>query len=189
MNSHHIFSQQLVQLYSNIRTKSLTRTIILGKNKELVQKLLLVISYFIRCSEAFVIDQEVPENFSNFEVNTKSDIPKTEVSPERTTGNGNTHRLQMIPVTFTDTKRASTLPTEQLAAEYGFQKHFSLPRSLMASICSKHCSDFALMGAYDLDFDSLLDDMQHWIEYPLLRDNPEGKLKQACCLVVDTDVG
>jgi len=149
------------------------RTIVVGKEKELVDCFLILISYFIRCSQVHLRKQneEIIFEFGDSSLHFTSEEGQSFVS----TNPVDTTTLQVIELEFPP------------IGNQPLDEQQSLCRSLFASYCDRYCSDFVLMGlkpSYDL-VPLIAQDLKAWVNHPPLR--PELALGHTACIVIDTD--
>ncbi|CAJ0645815.1 13625_t:CDS:10 [Entrophospora sp. SA101] len=68
------FDEHVTDLYGNLGTPTLSRTIIIGKDVNMVRRIIFILSYFIRCNEVYENKEQMIPFDSNFNGQKKSMI-------------------------------------------------------------------------------------------------------------------
>nr|CAG8556930.1 13507_t:CDS:10 [Entrophospora candida]CAG8565883.1 8554_t:CDS:10 [Entrophospora candida] len=87
------FDEHVIDLYGNLGTPTLSRTIIIGKDVNMVRRIIFILSYFIRCNEVYENKEQMIPFDSNFNGQKKSMIDimnETKFSKKDMMNNGET---------------------------------------------------------------------------------------------------
>lgn len=182
----NLLQKQLHEAYGNVGDGKLCRLLVIGKNREVVESFLYILSYFVRCSDLQLNswDQNLslfkkPESFDENAVGDHGSLSLEETSDlSKTTDNEfNSMRLQLIELDPFDSETLST-------------QTFSFASSLYGVYSENYCNYYSIMGIPPNEdfFSYLISDLtslvtngfDHWSQNKF-------ELKESTCLLIDTD--
>jgi hypothetical protein len=159
--------RQLSELFGNVSLKysKFVRTIVVGKNKVVVEKIIAFLSYFLRTS---FFRQQKLDTVRKFD---------TELTEEQ---------LKFIRTT---TLEILDFESDTVALQNVYNEiTYKFPH-VIGGLCPKYNSYFCLMGLGSTNFlKYLMMDMEYWLQHQFLRHllPLEGK-NEVGCFVIDTD--